>query len=185
MTGVGVVRRRFALWLVALACAMSVPGPASAQAGHCGAGHLAELQFTVGEWDVESRTRLGDRTWEESTARSTVHRDLGGCTLVERYEGTREGRPFHALGTMGIHVDGRLQRAWSDSEHGAIVLYQGGATEDGISLEHTLVLGGRTVLLRHRYHSMRADGFVLESGRSSDGGVSWETTWIARYARRS
>lgn len=78
-----------------------------------------------------------------------------------------------ALPVIGIHVDNCLQRTWSDSEHDAIVLYEGTVRSDGVGLEHVLASDGRTVRLRPRYQSIKPDAFVPESERSSDDGSTW------------
>jgi hypothetical protein len=143
------------------------------------------LDFLIGDWNVEANVRLADGTWEHSSASSQIKPDLSGCLLSERFTGTRAGHIFSALALMAFNNTNKtLQRLWSDSEHGLLVMYEGNRSGDEIIMETEILLDGKTVKLRNAYLAISARSFSLESGRSTDGGKSWITVTRLRYTRK-
>lgn len=143
------------------------------------------IDFLIGDWKVDANVRLADGTWEHSSATSQIKPDLSGCLLSERFEGTRAGHTFTALALMAFNnTSKKLQRAWSDSEHGLLVTYEGNRTGNEIILETDILLDGKTVKLRNAYLDISGSSFNLESGRSTDGGKSWITVTRLRYTRK-
>lgn len=140
--------------------------------------------FLEGEWTVASRYRNMEGAWEETTAAASITYDMGGCLLIEHFTGTRNGTPFEARAVLAFNpITNRLQRAWSDSGHGLLVLYEGTATSDSILLQSSLSIRDRTVLFQHAYLDVGTDTFRLESRRSTDAGATWDTSWYLTYQR--
>jgi hypothetical protein len=146
---------------------------------------FASLDFLIGDWVVEVNGRSADGYWEQSSATSQIKADLSGCLLNERFAGSRDGRPFSALGIMGYNsVSGKLQRVWSDSEHGLLILYEGHRNGGEMILETEILLDGKRVKLRNAYLEITGDSFRFESGRSHDGGKTWITVSKLKYRRK-
>jgi hypothetical protein len=146
---------------------------------------LDSLDFLLGDWNIGVNMRLEDGKWEQSSATSQIKRDLSGCLLSERFTGSREGRTFNALGMMGFNsVSGKLQRMWSDSEHGILILYEGKRDEKEMLLDTEILLNGNRVKLRNGYLGITKDSFTLESRRSHDDGKTWITVSRLQYRRR-
>lgn len=154
-------------------------------AAPCYHKELEGLDFLIGDWIVESNMRLGDGKWEQTSATSQIKPDLSGCLLNERFTGSRESRPFTALGIMGFNsVTGKLQRVWSDSEHGLLILYEGSRSGREMILDTEVLLNGNKVKLRNVYFEISRDSFRLESRRSHDDGKTWITVSKLLYKRR-
>lgn len=150
----------------------------------CWHEEFAELNFLEGAWEVRSTARLAGGEWDTTVARSQIEVDLEGCLLVERFQGTRAGHEYEAVGLLGFNsIEHRLQRVWVDSEHGMLVTYEGESQAGEILLEYSMVLRGQSILLRHVYLNIGEATFTLESRRSTDQGQSWEVTWRAQYTR--
>lgn len=150
----------------------------------CWHEEFAELSFLEGAWEVHSAARLPSGDWDTTVARSNIQADLKRCLLVERFQGSRAGHEYEALGLLGFNsVERRLQRVWVDSEHGILVTYEGERQASEIVLEYPMVLRGQSILLRHVYLDIGEGAFTLESRRSNDQGQSWVVTWRARYSR--
>ncbi len=146
---------------------------------------LAPLAILIGEWRVDSNFRLGSGEWERTTATSVIAPTMGGAMLEEQYKGTREGRSFEARVLYGYSMlSRRLQRAWADSEHGMISVYEGSAADNHIAFDLEIELRGRTHQLLHEITEMTPDSFVLHSRRSTDSGQTWRDTWEAKYTRQ-
>jgi hypothetical protein len=78
----------------------------------------------------------------------------------------------------------KLQRSWSDSEHGLLVLYEGYRSGNEIILETEILLEGKSVKLRNAFLEISENSFNLESGRSTDGGKTWITVTRLKYIRK-
>ena len=146
---------------------------------------LESLEFLVGDWTVEANVITGNGKWEQSSASSRIKRDSSSCLFEERFAGSREGHPFSALGIMGFNsTSGKLQRVWSDSEHGILILYEGDRDAKEMILYADILLDGNRVKLRNAYFEITKDSFRLESGRSHDGGKTWITVSKLQYRRK-
>jgi hypothetical protein len=147
---------------------------------------LDGLDFLVGDWVIDANARLADGRWEQGPASSQIKRELSQCLLDERFNGSRTGRPFSALGIMGFNsVSGKLQKVWSDSEHGVLILYEGVRNGKEIILDTEILLNGNKVKLRNSYLEIANDSFRLESSRSHDDGKTWITVSKLAYKRKA
>jgi hypothetical protein len=81
------------------------------------------LSPTRGIWEVIWRDRLAPGRYDTTRARAAIEPTARGCGLMERFEGTREGRPFAALTLIGPAAGDSLQRIWQDSEHGTLLVF--------------------------------------------------------------
>ena len=143
------------------------------------------IDFLLGDWKVDANVRLADGTWEHSSATSQIKPDLSGCLLSERFTGTRAGHAFTALALMAFNnTSKKLQRVWSDSEHGLLIMYEGNRSGDKIILETEILLDGKIVKLRNAYLDISEPSFTLESWRSTDDGKTWITVTRLRYTRK-
>lgn len=168
--------------------ATSAAAPLAAQeAPPCEQAAFAHLRPLAGSWTVQARTRLSRdaKDWEEGAAQSRIEPLMRDCVLLERYEGTRRGRPFEALRLFAAKAEApRVQVAVSDSEHGPLYLYEGNAAAGEATFYTTVTTPAGPVRLRLRYSEIRPDSFVVESQRSVDEGETWDTTGRAKYRRR-
>jgi len=176
-------------WLAAY----SFPQPLQVHAARAGQENISpcfhkereELDFLIGDWNVDSNLRLGDGTWEHTPATSQIKLDLSGCLLSERFAGTRAGHEFTALALMAFNnTSKKLQRLWSDSEHGLLVIYEGNRNANEMVLETDILIDGKSVKLRNVYLEISRDSFNLESSRSTDNGKTWVTVTRLRYTRK-
>ena len=143
------------------------------------------IDFLLGDWNVDANVRLADGTWEHSSATSQIKADLSGCLLSERFTGTRAGHAFTALSLMAFNnASKKLQRVWSDSEHGLLITYEGNRSGNRIILETEILLDGKRVKLRNAYLEISETSFSLESGRSTDDGKTWITVTRLQYKRK-
>lgn len=158
------------------------------QQAACYHKELDDWAFLEGDWTVRTNTRLSaNGPWEQATASAQIKRDLQGCLLTERFNGTRQGRPFQALSLFAWNSNSqRLQQVFSDSEHGPLVFYEGAKNHAEILVDLDWKLpDGRSVKLRRAYFNFTKDSFTLESRRSTDCGKTWDTTGRAEYQRNT
>jgi hypothetical protein len=162
------------------------PGIAAGQGhGACPAPALARLAATRGAWIVRWLDRIAPRKYSTSMARSTIRTAAGGCALLERFVGLRDGEPFEALTLIAPAGDDSLQRMWQDSEHGALLRFAADLRADPLRFEWSRNLGGRVLRVRMTYLMLAAEGFITETELSPDGGQTWQLVSRQEYRRIS
>jgi hypothetical protein len=175
--------------LLALAVGLVLASPQRLDAQEpppCSHPILSSIRFLEGSWSIRSESRLSasPADWESGAATSTIESVMRDCALIERYAGTRRGRPFEALRVFAATASGAgLRLALADSEHGPLFVFDGGAEADGVAFYTDVTTPAGRVRLRVRLRDIGADRFVSESQRSVDEGKTWDTTGRSEYRR--
>ncbi len=168
----------FALLFTAL---LADPTPAPPAA--CAAHDTAFLRSLVGEWDVETEFRSGE-DWERAAGKASIRPELSGCVLVQRYAGTRYGKPYEFLAILGANGMGApIQEVFAHSQHGILSLMSGKIAGGELVVEDRPTIEGRVVVLQHLYLDVGPAGFRCEHRRSTDGGATWRPTQRSKYRR--
>lgn len=167
--------------------ATATAGPALAAARPSGA---EAFDFLHGDWDVTHRrlTRrlVGDTQWQTFGGTCRARPILGGLgnfdeNVIDLPAGRYEActvRLFNA-GTWAIHwIDGREPDLSPPPMRGA---FEGGV---GRFLAEEMY-EGRSVKTRFLWHEITPRSATWEQAMSADGGATWETNWIMRFARRA
>jgi hypothetical protein len=170
--------------IILLAVAAAAHGSPSSGEPACDAPALEALLGTRGGWIVTWRDRIAPNRYATTQARATIESTARGCGLLERFEGSREGRPFAAVTLVGPAGNDSLQRVWQDSEHGALLLFQASARSRPLRFEWSRDLGERVLRLRFTYRAVAAGSFTTETELSPDGGRTWQLVSRAEYRRR-
>jgi hypothetical protein len=183
------------LLAVASACALGAPPSAvstdtpsnaapAIPATPVGSPH--DFDFEHGRWHTTLRRRLhplsGSDVWADYAGTTVVHPVLGGrANLVELDVSGPEGR----LQGLSLRLFDPKQQRWtlnfSNAAAGTLVPPMsggfGGSTRGVFYSAEDF--GGRPVLVRFVIESTSADTCRFEQAFSADGGVTWETNWIA------
>lgn len=183
--------------LAAAGAATLAPAPPAAAWPHshpeessdCPAPEPREFDFWIGEWDVTNRQRNpaapDDTTlYETGPATSRVYPILGGCAIVEHWEGDLVyGR------VLGFSV-----RAWDPGRRVWTLLLEwpspsaarfstlDGRFEDGVGSFARERSDGS--LVRYRFLDIEPRSFRWEGAASDDGGRSWSRFWVMDFRRR-
>ena len=173
------------MWLLFAGVGALWVEPMGAQDADAACPHAAlrPLLATEGEWQVTWRDRLAPDRYVTSRARSVITPVVRGCGLLERFEGTREGRAFTALALVAPAGDDSLDRVWQDSEHGQVLLFRASAGGLPLRFEWSRDLGDRVLRLRLTYLALGPDRFTTETELSPDGGRSWALVGRMEYRR--
>lgn len=151
----------------------------------CAASLPSALQATRGTWWVSWLDRSSPGRYVTSQAEAVIEPSAGGCGLLERFEGTRDGRPFSAVTLLAPAGHDSLQRIWQDSEHGELLLFRASADSRPLHFEWHRDLGDRVLRLRLTYRVLRHDAFSTETELSPDGGRTWELVGRSEYRRQT
>ena len=143
------------------------------------------LAALAGEWEVDAEFRAGE-TFESSTGHASIRRDLDGCIFVQRFEGSRWGKPYAFLAILGANsgdAASPIQEVFVHSQHGILSLSSGRIAGGELTVEDAPVVRGQVVLQRHVYFDVTPQSFRAESRRSTDHGTTWIVTSRAKYRR--
>ena len=153
---------------------MSDPKDSQPSRPPCSDPEARQFDFWIGEWDC---------TWEGGRATNRIEAIMGGCVILERFD----GRPGLELDGMSVSVWNpvlrRWQQTWVDSWGSYFALT--GEFRDGrmgLSCADTREAG---TMLRMLFENITADGLDWSWSRSGDAGATWEPLWELRYSRRS
>ena len=147
---------------------------------------LADIDFLVGKWNVVVETRLSAQgPWETSQGRSHITRTVGSTVLEEDFSGTRESRPFSTKSLLAVNnLTFRYQRVFVDSEHGALIDFEGEKHADSLVFDRTWTYpSGAKVQLRVLYKLISPNELTVESMRKPEKDSSWDVTGRMKYSR--
>jgi hypothetical protein len=160
-------------WL-ALASPAATEEPAKAAPPRCASPDHRAFDFWLGAWAVA--TPAG-----KPAGSNTITAILGGCALLEQWEG--------AGGSRGTSLNawdeaaGRWRQTWVDSA-GGVLLLEGGIEGGAMVLSGVTPDGDQAVHERITW-SRLADGAVKQHWQQSrDGGATWTDAFVGIYRRR-
>jgi hypothetical protein len=144
---------------------------------------LQELAFLQDSWTVTASWLGPSGSMEPVNGESVFSRELGGCLIAERFRGTMNAAQFESLTLFAYNaVQKRFEIVHSDSLHGSLLMFTGGAIQDTIVFEAEVQLS-RLIALRQQYRQS-AQTIVVERRRQFDRGGVWTTVWKATYQKR-
>jgi len=148
-----------------------------------------DFDFFIGSWTIQSR-RLrewlkGSTSWDELRGASVVRKVLGGLGHIE--EATLDGGSEIAE-ELVVRLFDPTTRQWSVYEadggngfdpHPIIARSKYGRMEGYAHIPWE----GAYIFRRVVWSEITGDSFHWEQAFSADGGVTWETNWIADFVR--
>ncbi|MDP9365473.1 MAG: hypothetical protein M3Q10_14825 [Chloroflexota bacterium] len=157
----------------------------SAQAG------ARDFDFLHGAWRIVNerlRSRLiGSNDWERFEAEGTCRPILGGLGNVDEFRPSGPG--WEGVEVVALRLfdpaAGLWSIYWADNARGVLEPPVLGRFADGVGEfigddRHE----GRPVRVRFRWSDIGPTAARWEQAFSADGGATWETNWIMRFARR-
>jgi hypothetical protein len=149
----------------------------------------AAFDFFIGSWTLRNRCLRewlkGSTSWEEFGGTSVARKILGGLGHIEEVTLERETGVTEEL---VVRLFDPQSQQWSiyeaDSASGfsprpVIATFKDGRIE-GYAYE---LWEGKYIFRRVIWSEITATSFHWEQAFSADGGTTWETNWIADFAR--
>jgi Protein of unknown function (DUF1579) len=163
--------------------------PTAGNDAACLRPELKQFAFWIGDWDLTSsrRASLDKDEWIEDSGRASDHvtSTLGGCALLQEWDGTPAGIPLTGMSLSSFDPALRKWRqVWVDTD-GAYMEFRGGMKEGRMELYREGVQNGKKTIWRQVFLDIQPDRFRWRYERSFDGGRSWITTWKLAYTRRT
>lgn len=176
------------------AAALAVPAVALAQAAPAQTEQRdgsRDFDWEIGSWTTQLRylpePLTGSTRWTEYSGTSEVRPVLGGrANLVELSVAGEAGK----IEGMSLRLYNPRSRQWTlnfASPGGGVLTppVTGAFDAAGRGMFYGVdTAGGRTVLVRFVISDVTANSARFEQAFSDDGGVTWETNWIAVDTRR-
>jgi hypothetical protein len=174
----GVVAAALAGALAPLALAEEAAQPAApptpAPAAPCTAAEHRAFDFWLGEWNVT--TPAG-----KAAGRNSITSILGGCALLEQWEG--------ASGLRGTSLNawdpgsGRWRQTWVDG-NGGVLLLEGGVENGAMVMRGATREDGREVMERITWTPLERGAVKQHWQQSRDGGATWTDAFVGIYEKR-
>ena len=176
------------------AAALAAPAVALAQAAPAQTEQRdgsRDFDWEIGSWTTQLRylpePLTGSRRWTEYSGTSEVRPVLGGrANLVELSVAGEAGK----IEGMSLRLYNPRSQQWTlnfASPGGGVLTppVTGAFDAAGRGMFYGVdTAGGRTVLVRFVISDVTANSARFEQAFSDDGGVTWETNWIAVDTRR-
>lgn len=150
----------------------------------------SDFDFLLGEWNSRQRRRrewlAGSDEWDEFEATIDARPILDGLGTVEEF------RTDYAGGFVGVtfrFFDPATRQwsiYWADSRRPALLLEPpviGSFSGDVGVFECDDTFDGRPIRVRYKWSDVATPTPRWEQAFSDDGGVTWETNWVAEFTR--
>ena len=150
---------------------------------------MHDFDFLLGkDWRVTNRALkerfTGCNEWVEFEARlHNAHKILGGHGIIDDFDATRDGKPFHAS-SIRIFNPATKQWAiyWADSLGFEVLPQVVGSFENGVgTFIGSEVYNGKSVQLRFRWTDISEDSARWEQAYFDERSGDWETNWIMEF----
>jgi hypothetical protein len=184
------LRRRSLLALAVAAPSLVAARQAFAAAAPSGGGSVRDFDFFLGSWTVHHRRlrrRLADSDdWEAFEGATTCQALLGGVVNLNESLARRESGPSSGLGLRAYDARTDTWADWSLSAANPLEIDRPGIGRfvDGVgTFLSDDTFEGRPIKVRGQFRSLSPNEARWEQAFSPDGGATWETNWIMRYAK--
>lgn len=149
----------------------------------------SDFDFEFGDWTVELSRLVdpmtGSNTWVEYSGTSVVRKVWDGKANLGELNVDGSTGPIQGLSLRLYNPEsGQWRIHWASSRDGELGEPMVGRFANGVGEFHNQeLMDGRPVDVRFLFTDLEPDTFQLEQAFSDDGGVSWETNWIAKFRR--
>lgn len=161
----------------------------------CDAPEARQFDFWIGSWEIEQKIRTAAGEWLTLPARNSVERVLGGCGLLERWdgrvqffwEGMKEPEPMQGLSLRWWDPEtGKWWIEWMDDRAPVAPSRFSGGFAGGRGEFFRTSTGPRgETLNRITFADTDEGAFRWELAVSSDAGATWTPLWTMSGTRRA
>ena len=167
---------------------MSAQGPAEYGAP----SQIQKLHSMIGEWEVQFESREGpEESFNSYQTASSIIPLLKGAFFQEQLAlPTSSGQSLELVGLLGYDRYREIYRfAWLDKKYAIFDVHEGQWENETLVVDNlrsatTFRFGDLEFYSRMIWREITADGFMLESDLSMDGGKTWFTQAKGLYFRK-
>jgi hypothetical protein len=149
-----------------------------------------DFDFVFGTWKVHL-SRLehplsGSTAWIESDGHSVVRKVWNGRANLEELKADGATGPIEGL-TLRLYnpVSHQWNLYWASSKDGALSQAMIGEFKNGRGeFFGQDTFNGRSIMVRQVWSDITPSSRHFEQSFSNDGGTTWETNWIATFAKQ-
>jgi hypothetical protein len=153
------------------------------QPAPCSGPEYRQLDFWIGEWDVEGDSRVGSNPdkWQHGKHKNSITKAFDGCVIQENFD---DLAGFHGMSvSMYDAKSGKWKQTWVDNAGSYFDLV--GEFKDGkMVLVHQTTIQGKPALQRMVFSDIKSDSLHWDWESSVDDGKTWRTNWKLVYTRK-
>lgn len=155
--------------------------PAPAPVAACSDAEYRQLDFWVGEWDLE--WDVGDGTTGHGTNIIT-NSPYGDCVITENFDGG-PSQNYKGMSVSTYHKPmGMWRQTWVDDQGGYFAL-SGGPNDEGVFQLDMTRLKEEAPYRRMVWKDVKPDSLIWHwQGHGTDE-TEWKDLWVIRYTRKS
>lgn len=183
---------RLFLSIVTWAALCQVAASATSSA-ECSDPEYHQFDFWIGQWDIQQKILKADGTWFETDASTHVSPILGGCALMEEWQGNVfffwEGmeKPAPLKGFSVRAFDRKTKQwtiSWMDTRHLRFSEFAGNFRDGRGEFFRKRSDGkGKETVTRVTFSDITPTSVRWDLSVSTDDGQSWKTLWIMQMTR--
>jgi hypothetical protein len=148
-----------------------------------------DFDFEFGTWHARVERLVkplsGSKTWTAYEGPSVVRKVWDGRANLGEIDLTGPAGRIRGL-SLRLYdpVSQQWRISWANSNDGLLGAPMIGGFENGRGeFYNQETYDGRAIFVRFVFSGITATAFKIEQAFSADGGKSWETNWIATFAR--
>lgn len=153
----------------------ATPAPPSTA---CATPEHRQLDFWIGDWDVEVHVRTSPTadTWQDAMGRQHIEAILGGCAISESFSAAGPGQPWAGRSYSSWQAGpGKWRQTWVDDQ-GSYLAFTGGVEQGVFTLYgEPRTKDGKTIQMRMQFLDVQPSSLRWEWQRTDDG---WQTSIV-------
>ena len=146
----------------------------------CSRAEANQMDFWIGEWDLEWKSSTG----KVQNGTSVVTKILDGCVILEEFNGGKD-LPLRGIShSMFDESDGNWKQTWVDNS-GSYLDFVGGMIGDEMTLVRSFDgKDGKGRMQKMVFLNIENDSLEWRWESSTDEGSTWNLVWHIKYTRK-
>jgi hypothetical protein len=173
--------------------ALSASTLSAASSAECSGPEYHQFDFWIGQWDIKQKILKADATWFEADAHTNVSPILGGCALMEEWqgdvlffwEGMEQPEPLKGFSVRAFdRKTNQWTISWMDTRHLRFSEFEGNFHDGrGEFFRKRLNEEKKETVTRITFSEIKPASVRWDLAVSSDDGQNWKTLWIMQMTR--
>ena len=143
------------------------------------AAELRQFDFWVGDWECAGKMLQGPEKWQETKARNTIRKILGGKVIEENFR-------MVGLNGRSVSVYNPSQKRWFQTwvdDGGGYIPLSGAMDGKKMILNTRPAPGNPSAYSRMVFSDITRNGFLWRWEGTKDDGRNWTLNWELHYTR--
>lgn len=184
----------FLFWSIGTCAVLNMIAVSASSSAECSDLGYHQFDFWIGQWDIKQEILKADGTWFKADASTKVSPILGGCALMEEWqgdvfffwEGMEKPEPLKGFSVRAFdQKTNQWTISWMDTRHLRFTEFAGRFRDGrGEFFRKRPNENGKETITRVTFSDITPASVRWDLAISPDDGQSWKTLWIMQMTRR-